>query len=184
MEHYFPKIPKRCPEGQEQRAVKKTRTETQTSAPGSSIQGATMSAFLGGDPEQRIEKALLEIGVADEMGEDEDDEKGPALDEFNDCSSFSEDSREVLAHLGYLDSLKAFLQKCTWCSDWRPASLSPTGDFITMNDDWASHDLSIDEKWAAFTKKVGELSDDKIEISTLVKPSGPSSAVIHPDMGH
>ncbi|RSM11864.1 hypothetical protein CEP52_002745 [Fusarium oligoseptatum] len=60
----------------------------------------------------------------------------------------------------------------------RPASLSPTGDFMLINDDWASHDLTIDEKWAAFTKKVRELSGDKIDVSTLVKPSGPSNSVL------
>ncbi|RTE82847.1 hypothetical protein BHE90_002624 [Fusarium euwallaceae] len=214
MERYFPKIPKRCPEGQEQPAAKKTKTEAQTSAPGSGIQGATMSAFgepaglaitdieLGGDSEQRVEKALLESGVAEEMEDDEDDEKGPAPEESDLDTSFAEDSQEVLAYLGvdhenanswseilltlcvglpmweYLDSLKAFLQKCTWSPDWRPVSLSPTGDFMLINDDWASHDLTIDEKWAAFTKKVRELSGDKIDVATLVKPSGPSKAVL------
>ncbi|RSL80085.1 hypothetical protein CDV31_017152, partial [Fusarium ambrosium] len=57
-------------------------------------------------------------------------------------------------------------------------SLSPTGDFMLINDDWASHDLTIDEKWAAFTKKVRELSGDKIDVATLVKPSGPSNSVL------
>ncbi|RMJ02308.1 hypothetical protein CDV36_015422 [Fusarium kuroshium] len=74
--------------------------------------------------------------------------------------------------------LKEFLQKCTWSPDWRPASPSPTGDFMLINDDWASHDLTIDEKWAAFTKKVRELSGDKIDVATLVKPSGPSNSVL------
>ncbi|RSL47830.1 hypothetical protein CEP53_009783 [Fusarium sp. AF-6] len=74
--------------------------------------------------------------------------------------------------------LKEFLQKCIWSPDWRPASLSPTGDFMLINDDWASHDLTIDEKWAAFTKKVRELSGDKIDVATLVKASGPSNSVL------
>ncbi|KAJ4311783.1 hypothetical protein N0V84_010278 [Fusarium piperis] len=214
MERYLIKLPKRCPDDQEQPLAKKTKTEAQPSASGSSIQGATVSAFgepaglsladieQGGDPSQRVEKALLESGVADEMEDDEDDEKGPAPEESDYDASFSENSREVLAHLGvrhenanswseilltlcvglpmweYLDSLKDFLQKCTWRSSWRPASLSPTGDFLLINDDWASHDLSIDEKWAAFTQKVKELSGDKIEISSLVKPSGPLNAVL------
>ncbi|RSL67774.1 hypothetical protein CEP54_003119 [Fusarium duplospermum] len=68
--------------------------------------------------------------------------------------------------------LKEFLQKCTWSPDWRLASLSPTGDFMLINDDWASHDLSSDKKWAAFNPEAQELSGDKIELLTL------------PGMGH
>jgi hypothetical protein len=49
---------------------------------------------------------------------------------------------------------------------------------------WKSHNLSIDEKWAAFTQKVRELSGDKIEILTLVKPSGPLNTLAHLNMGH
>ncbi|RSL67714.1 hypothetical protein CEP54_003120 [Fusarium duplospermum] len=55
---------------------------------------------LGGDSEQRVEKALLESGVAEEMEGDEDDEKGPAPEESDLDTSFAEDSREVLAYLG------------------------------------------------------------------------------------
>lgn len=55
---------------------------------------------LGGDSGQRVEKALLEGGVAEEMEGDEDDEKGPAPEESDLDTSFAEDSREVLAYLG------------------------------------------------------------------------------------
>ncbi|RSL42609.1 hypothetical protein CEP51_016461 [Fusarium floridanum] len=53
-----------------------------------------------GDPSQRVEKALLESGVAEEMEDDEDDEKGPVPEESDLDTSFAEDSREVLAYLG------------------------------------------------------------------------------------
>ncbi|RSL48180.1 hypothetical protein CEP53_009637 [Fusarium sp. AF-6] len=98
----------------------------------------------GGDHFQRVEKTLLESGVADEMEndkDDEDDEKDPTPDESDHDTSYPEDSREVLTNLDtrhenlgvgnsvhtlrrmsmweylFLDSLKGFLQKCTWRSD-------------------------------------------------------------------
>ncbi|RSL47831.1 hypothetical protein CEP53_009782 [Fusarium sp. AF-6] len=49
---------------------------------------------------KRVEKALLESGVAEEMEDDEDDEKGPVPEESDLDTSFAEDSREVLAYLG------------------------------------------------------------------------------------
>ncbi|RSM12250.1 hypothetical protein CDV31_006355 [Fusarium ambrosium] len=115
---------------------------------------------------KRVEKALLESGVAEEIEDDEDDEddeKDPTPDESDHGNSYPDDSREVLANLDayheniiswseillalcvglpmwehlFLDSLKDFLQKCTWRSDQRrrPASPSNTGDFMLINDD-------------------------------------------------
>ncbi|RMJ02306.1 hypothetical protein CDV36_015421 [Fusarium kuroshium] len=48
----------------------------------------------------RVEKALLESGVAEEMEDDEDDEKGLVPEESDLDTSFAKDSREVLAYLG------------------------------------------------------------------------------------
>ncbi|RSL80084.1 hypothetical protein CDV31_017151, partial [Fusarium ambrosium] len=50
-------------------------------------------------PSQRVEKALLESGVAEEIEDDEDDEKGLIPKESNLDISFAEDLREVLAYL-------------------------------------------------------------------------------------
>ena len=55
---------------------------------------------------------------------------------------------------------------------------------MLIKDDWASHDISIEEKWSAFTQKVRELSGDKTEIPTLVKPSRPLNTLAHPNMGN
>ncbi|RSL90517.1 hypothetical protein CEP51_000674 [Fusarium floridanum] len=192
--------------------TKKVKTEEETQASSLSFQGSasafgdppglSITDFENADVLHRIENALVESSLADEMTIDEDDEQ--AFDEsgLTDPTTFSDDSQEILLYLAvsrdqanswseillslcidlpmwdYLEPLKDFISQCKCRPCWRPTSLNPIGDFSYLNSGWASHDLDIDAKWEDLAQRIVELSGSKIDIRTLVKPSGPLKAVL------